>query len=133
MERTLISERDEWLKSICPRTDADKASSNELDDFHHFTLIPLLTFQNGIILAQFRKYIKKFKPAFNAYNQSTQRNFICDVMNCDPRIKNSLIASMVSVMTLDEYEFYCDHKKDVNIRIVSLVVDSLHRHLEVLH
>ncbi len=133
MARTLISERDEWLKSICPRSAGEYDSLNESDDFHQFTLLPILSFQNGIILAQFRKYLRKFKPSFNAYNQSIQKNYICDVMNCDPRIKNSLIASMVSVMTLEEYEFYCEHKKEVNAKIVTLVIDSLHQHLEILY
>lgn len=132
MEGAIMSQRDEWLKSICPRKKQQNNSSNQLDDFHSFTLIPILGFQNGIILAQFKKYLRKFKPAFNAYNQNTQKNYITDVMQNDPRIKNSLIASLVSMMTLEEYEFYCENKRAVNPMIVKLVIACLHEHLEVL-
>jgi NAD-specific glutamate dehydrogenase len=103
------------------------------EQFQNTTLRPILKFQNGIILAQFKKYLAKFKPTFNAYNQSAQRNYIEDVLKTDPKIKNSLIASVVSMMTLDEYEFYCTNKIDANKRIVQMLTQRLKDHLEYLY
>jgi NAD-specific glutamate dehydrogenase len=105
----------------------------EIEAFQNDALRPILKFQNAIILAQFKKYLAKFKTAFNAYNQSAQRNYIEDVLKTDPKIKNSLIASVVSLMTLDEYEFYCAHKVDANKRIVQMLTQRLKDHLEYLY
>ena len=77
--------------------------------------------------------MQKFKPAFNAYNQSAQKNYIEDVLKQDPRIKNSLIATVVSVMTLNEYEFYCENKVEINKRIIMLLTKRLQSHLVMLY
>lgn len=133
MESKMMSERDERLKKIRPRLEGISPSPVAIEAFQNNTLRPILKFQNGIILAQFNKYLKKFKPAFNAYNQSSQRNYIEDVMKKDPRIKNSLIASVVSVMTLGEYDFYCENKIEMNKRIIGMLTERLKDHLEKLY
>ncbi len=132
MER-IISERDEGLQSIRPKIDVSTAEAGAIESFQSSTLRPILKFQNGIILAQFKKYLIKFKPAFNAYNQSAQRNFIDEVLKKDPRIKNSLIASVVSLMTISEYEVYCSNKIELNKRIVTLLIKRLQDQLEFLY
>lgn len=128
-----MNERDERLKTIRPLQSLDNTASSDIENFQSNTLRPILKFQNSIILAQFRKYVQKFKPAFNAYNQSAQKNYIEDVLKRDPKIKNSLIASVVSVMTLSEYEFYCENKVEINKRIISLLIKRLQDHLEMLY
>lgn len=133
MELTRTGDRDEWLKSICPRIASKADAKDSLMRFEEHTLIPILGFQSQIIFAQFKGYVRKFKPAFNAYNQNIQKNYISDVMDSDPRIKNSLIATMVSLMTLDEYEFYCNNKRSINKSIISLLTDSLQNHLAQLY
>lgn len=133
MEASMMSERDERLKSIRPLLGGILPVLTDVERFQTDTLRPILKFQNGIILAQFRKYLQKFKPAFNAYNQSAQKNYIEDVLKRDPRIKNSLIATAVSVMTLSEYDFYCENKAEINKRIISLLSKRLQDHLEMLY
>ena len=128
-----MSERDDRLKSIRPKLGAERLVSSELESFQTDTLRPILKFQNSIVIAQFKKYLQKFKPAFNAYNQKAQKNYIEDVLKQDPRIKNSLIATVVSVMTLSEYEFYCDNKGEINKRIVMLLTRRLQDHLVMLY
>lgn len=126
-------ERDRIIQAIRPVLSINTANSSHIEQFQSDTLRPILKFQNNILFAQFSKYLQKFKPAFNAYNQSTQRNYIEDVIQRDPRIKNSLIASIVSMMTLEEYDFYCENKIEINKRIVSMLVGSLQSHLEMLY
>jgi hypothetical protein len=131
----MTSERDDRLLQLRPeislernRKDPDKSISSFQDD----VLRPILKFQNSIIIAQFKQYVIKFKPAFNAYNGQVQRNYIEDVLKSDSRIKNSLIASVVSVMTLEEYGYYCEHKNEINKRIVTLLTKRVQDHLELL-
>ncbi len=126
-------ERDNIIKAIRPVLSLEDTDISLVHKFQNDTLRPILKCQNSIVLAQFNKYIRKFKPTFNAYNQNTQRTFIEDVLKRDPRIKNSLIASIVSLMTLEEYEFYCENKIDLNKRIVSMLVGRVHSHLEMLY
>ncbi|MFT4770627.1 MAG: hypothetical protein ACJAZC_000776 [Cryomorphaceae bacterium] len=131
----LVSDRDSRILKIRPEV---HASDSELDlpervgNFQTIVLRPILKFQNSIILAQFKQYLIKFKPAFNAYNGQVQKNYIQDVLKSDARIKNSLIASVVSIMTLEEYAYYCENKNECNKRIVTLVVKRLQDQLEML-
>lgn len=126
-------ERDTTMIGIRPVISINSTDGSIIEQFQTETLRPILKLQNSILIAQFSKYLQKFKPTFNAYNQNTQRNYIEDVLKRDPIIKNSLIASIVSMMTLVEYEFYCENKTDVNKRIVSMLVGRLQSHLEMLY
>ncbi|MEM9052742.1 MAG: glyoxalase [Bacteroidota bacterium] len=130
------SERDDRLVKLRPELPLENSSDNYTESmgaFQNEVLRPILKFQNSIILAQFKQYIIKFKPAFNAYNGQVQRNYIQDVLKTDPRIKNSLIASVVSVMTIEEYGFYCENKNECNKRIITLMTKRLQDQLEQLY
>lgn len=129
----MISERDVQLRAIRPSLSLQTEQSGELEAFQSHALRPILKFQNSIILAQFKKYLQKFKPQFNAYNQSAQKNFIDDVMKKDARIKNSLIACTVSMMTLEEYEYYCSKKNEINKRIVAMLIERLKDQVVMLY
>lgn len=129
----MISERDIQLRAIRPSLSLQTEQSGELEIFQSHALRPILKFQNSIILAQFKKYLQKFKPQFNAYNQSAQKNYIDDVMKSDARIKNSLIACTVSMMTLEEYEYYCSKKNEINKRIVAMLIERLKDQVVMLY
>jgi hypothetical protein len=133
METKLLSERDEYLIRLRPTIETAKEGENEIEAFQNITLRPVLKFQNGIIMAQFSKYIKKFKPTFNAYNRNAQIGFLEDALKKDPRIRNSMIASVVSMMTLIEYEYYCDNKNEVNKRIISLIIKRIQDQIEMIY
>ncbi|MCH2214767.1 MAG: glyoxalase [Flavobacteriales bacterium] len=130
------SERDDRLVKLRPELPLENSSDHLIESmgaFQNEVLRPILKFQNSIILAQFKQYITKFKPAFNAYNGQVQRNYIQDVLKSDPRIKNSLIASVVSVMTIEEYGIYCDNKNECNKRIITLMTKRVQDQLEQLY
>jgi hypothetical protein len=130
------SERDDRLVKLRPNLQIRKAQNGSLEsmgDFQTSVLRPIMKFQNSIILAQFKQYLIKFKPAFNAYNAQVQKNYIEDVLKKDSRIKNSLIATVVSVMTLEEYDVYCNNKNECNKRIIMLMTKRLQDQLEMLY
>jgi len=129
------SERDDRLVKLRPELSIEKSDNHfgeSIGAFQNEVLRPILKFQNSIILAQFKQYLIKFKPSFNAYNGQVQRNYIQDVLKTDPRIKNSLIASVISVMTIEEYAMYCDHKSEYNKRIILLLTKRIQDQLELL-
>jgi len=127
----LRTDRDYKVTKIRPSVKCEKAHTEE-ENFQNETIRPILKLQNAILLAQFHSYIEKFKPVFNAYNQKAQMDYIEDSMKKDPRIKNSLIASVVSLFTIDEYEYYRKHKNELNKRIVQMIVRRLEGQLESL-
>ena len=129
----ILDKRDHAVKSIRPELPANADSHTSIEQFQNDTLHPIIRFQDSFVFAQFQKYVRKFKPTFNAYNQRAQRNYIREVLTSDPRIRNSLIATIVSMMTLEEYNFYCDNKLKVNSQIISLLIERLHAHLELLY
>lgn len=131
----MTSERDDRLIQLRPEISLENENTighKPIGAFQNDVLRPILKFQNSIILAQFKQYLIKFKPAFNAYNSQVQKNYIQDVLKSDSRIKNSLIASVVSVMTLEEYSYYCENKNEINKRIVMLLTKRIQDQLEML-
>ncbi|MGB6034975.1 MAG: hypothetical protein WBG42_01820 [Cryomorphaceae bacterium] len=131
----MTSERDDRLIQLRPEISLENENHNgdkPIGAFQNDVLRPILKFQNSIIIAQFKQYLIKFKPAFNAYNSQVQKNYIQDVLKSDSRIKNSLIASVVSVMTLEEYSYYCENKTEINKRILMLLTKRIQDHLEML-
>lgn len=129
----IVDKRDHAVKSIRPESLANADNGTSIEQFQNDTLHPIIKFQDSIVFAQFQKYVRKFKSAFNAYNQRAQRNYIQEVLIADPRIRNSLIATIVSMMTLEEYNFYCENKIVVNKQIIRLLTERLQEHLELLY
>lgn len=128
----MSTQRDQKLTDIRPHIETGLATTEE-EKFQNDTIRPILNLQNEILVAQFRSYLEKFKSSFNAYNQKVQMNYIEDVMKKDPRIRNSMIASCVSLFTIEEYDFYKNHKTDLNKRIVFMVIRRLEGQLEKLY
>ena len=126
------AQRDQKLTDIRPDIETDGGTSKE-EQFQNGTIRPILNLQNEILVAQFRSYIEKFKPVFKAYNQTVQMDYIEEVMKKDPRIRNSMIASCVSLFTIEEYDFYKNHKNDLNKRIVHMIMRRLEGQLESLY
>lgn len=133
MDYTIQDERDNGLKKIRPEVGFEISRESEVAFFQTSSIQPIIKFQASIVMAQFSQYLRKFKPGFNVYNQKVQYSFIEDVLRTDPRIKNSLIASIVSLMTLDEYAFYCANKVAVNKIIIQLLTEQVKRHIEMLY
>lgn len=131
-ESALNKERDELIKKIRPDLITTDAVTDE-ESFQNETIRPILKLQNDILLAQFHSFIQKFKPVFNAYNQRIQIDYIEEVMKKDSRIRNSLIASVVSLFTIEEYEFYRQYKNELNKRIVGMIIKRLSGQLERLY
>ena len=129
----ILDKRDLAVKSIRPELPANADNGTSIEQFQNDTLHPIIRFQDTFVFAQFQKYVRKFKPAFNAYNQRAQRNYIKEVLVSDSRIRNSLIATIVSMMTLEEYNFYCEHKVEVNRKIIGFLTERLQEHLELLY
>ncbi len=133
METKLLSERDDQLLRLRPIIETEMLGESDIESFQSRTLRPILKFQNGIVLAQFSKYIKKFKPVFNAYARTAQLGFVDEAMKKDPRLKNSMIATVVGLMTLPEYEFYCINKNEINKRITNLIIKRIQTQVEMLY
>ena len=133
MDYTVQDDRDNGLKRIRPAAGTGAPKESDVAEFNTDSLQPILKFQASIVMAQFSQYLRKFKPGFYAYNQKVQYTFIEDVLKTDPRIKNSLIASVVSLMTLDEYAFYCSNKIEVNKIIIQLIGKQIKKHIEMLY
>lgn len=130
-----IRERDGALRQMRPELPISEptAVTSVAEKFQNETIRPVVVFQHTILMAQMRHYLRLFKPAFNAYNQRVQRAYLHDVLKADSRIRNSLIASVVSLFTLPEYETYCTLKSEANKRIISILTQRFQDNLEQLY
>lgn len=133
MSSAMISDRDKQIRDIRPEVNGKgKEPTDKIQEFFETVMMPVILLQNSIIIAQFKHYVKMFKPAFNAYNQQVQRNYIQDALRSDPRIRNSLIASVISMLTIPEYDFYCENKSSLNDLIITRITHQVQDQLERL-
>ncbi len=128
--------RDEWLLKM--RSDGrdyplSPAETDDVEKFEMASIRPIIDFQMMIIMAQFRHFIKKFKPVFNAYKRKVQTNYVDDVLHTDKRIRNSMIASVVGMMTIGEYETYARMKNNANQRIIKVLIEKVSERVEDLY
>ncbi len=128
--------RDEWLLRM--RRDGKNQTAGRVpisnsEQFEEFTIRPIVNVQIMMVLAQFRHFIKKFKPVFNAYKRKVQTDYVEEVLDHDTRIRNSMIASVVGMMTLEEYEVYASMKDEANRRIIKVLGEKVSERVEELY
>ena len=122
--------RDQLLLGLRPALALAKASSAE-EQFQNEVLRPLLKFQNELLLELARNYIGKRHKAFNALKISAQVTLLKRASKQDPELRNILVYSVASLLTLPELPFYESHRAELNRRIVNMglqrIIDQVDR------
>ena len=124
--------RSQFLISLRPEIDLDVSQSNEAESFHHKTLRPILKFQNDAILKLFSDFIVSSKIHFSLLSKNQKYEFIRTSVKNDLNLKISLIGITVGLFTDEELDFYFEHKKEINKRIVEMMVKRICDQIEKL-
>lgn len=124
--------RSQLLISLRPEIDLDVSNSTETELFQHNTLRPILKFQNETVLKLFLDFVFSSKIRFSLLSKNQKYEFIRTSVKNDLNLKISLIGITVGLFTDEELDFYFEHKKEINKRIVEMMVKRICDQIEKL-
>lgn len=124
--------RDTKIKDLREDTLGEiKEETLSMEVFQNNCLRPILKFNNPIILALFKLYVKQYKNVYYNLDLSKMETYIENAFLKDAKFKNKTIGAVIGLMTLDEMEFYAANKSDCNKRISSLLVERVKSQMQL--
>lgn len=119
-------ERAEKIIQLRPSINCLKGEEQSLlEAFQNDVLRPILKFQNTILKQLFQNQLIKFKANWAEMNDVEKRSFFDKQFNGDPIYKHLYIGMITGLFTLEEFEFYSNHQKEVHKRIISMLKNRL--------
>jgi len=108
----------------------DDMSSDER--FQNETLRPILKFQNSLLIALFKNYIRKHKNTFYELSLEKRLLYIENAIQKDIKFRNSLKGIVIGQFTVDEYTKYIQNSSALNKRMMNMVVERIKDQIQVL-
>jgi hypothetical protein len=108
--------RDKQIKSILPKIQSDNTSASVNETFQNETLRPILKFQNEIILQYFEQFIIENKIEFVLLKHHLKITQINNLFKTNIQFK--------------QFQFYTQNKKEINKRIISMLIERLCSQIE---
>jgi hypothetical protein len=102
----------ESIRPIIEDIDVEKITS-PMESFQNRTLRPILKFQNSIILSIFRNHL----------------DYIEQIIKKDRKIHNLLLGIVIGHFTEIEYLAYLKYEKELNRRIMNMLIQRLQNQL----
>ncbi len=97
--------------------------------FQNRTLRPILKFQNSLILFIFRNHLEKHKIIFQQLTEAKQEEYIEQIIQKDRKIHHLLLGIVIGHFTEIEYQTYIKYEKELNRRIMVLLIQRLQNQL----
>lgn len=111
------------LRPLVPVVLSDGMS--EAERFQNTTLRPILKFQNDLLVAVFRQYIRQHKNVFASLSRARKEAYIDHALHHDLRFRDGLIGTIVGQFTVEEYGRYLEQENELRRRIVDLLARRL--------
>lgn len=122
-----MSDRDQCLLGIRPEIPAARITEDMTADeqFQNRTLRPIIKFQNNLLIAAFKNYIRKYKNSFYDLSLEKRLTYVDNAIQKDIKFRNSLKGMIIGQFTLSEYEAYIKNSSALNKRMMSMVITRL--------
>ncbi len=123
----LMDSRQSLLKSIRPEISNVTISENmSIDErFQNIVLRPIIKFQNDLLLAVFKNYIKKHKSVFYDLSIEKRIDYIENAVQKDMKLRNSMKGMIIGLFTVEDYEIYIQNSSALNKRMMNIVKQRL--------
>jgi hypothetical protein len=118
----------ESIRPIIEDIDVEKITS-PMESFQNRTLRPILKFQNSIILSIFRNHLEKHKIIFYEFTDNEKIDYIEQIIKKDRKIHNLLLGIVIGHFTEIEYLAYLKYEKELNRRIMNMLIQRLENQL----
>ena len=103
--------------------------TSPMESFQNRTLRPILKFQNSIILSIFRNHLEKHKILFYEFTDNEKIDYIEQIIKKDRKIHNLLLGIVIGHFTEIEYLAYLKYEKELNRRIMNMLIQRLQNEL----
>ena len=126
--------RSEALLSGRPAVPGAKTSPEMGSDerFQNMTLRPVIKFQNDLLLAVFRNYIRKHKNTYYTLEHEDREMYIERAVQRDIKFRNAVKGMIIGQFTLEEYEGYIQISSALNKRMMNMVIERIKDQMQVL-
>jgi len=128
-------ERNQPLEYLRPELPNAKVMNNTGDEerFQNQALRPIAKFQNDLLLAVFKKYIKRRKNAFYDLEIAKKEEYIEHAIKKDLKFRNLIKGIFIGLFTTKEYEEYQENSSQLNKRIGNLAIERLKSNIQYFH
>ena len=128
-----MNERSLDLLSFRPEIPSARVSPNMTNEerFQNQTLRPVIKFQNSLLIAAFKNYIRKHKNSFYELDPVRRLEYIENAIQKDIKFRNSLKGMIIGQFTLEEYDHYITNSSALNKRMMNMVIDRIKDQVQV--
>jgi hypothetical protein len=110
-----MENRDSKIASIRPQIESDKNITLALEKFQNESLRPILKFQNELILQVFQQTLLEFKVDFEKLSTTKKQAKINEILKENVQIKQFYLGLVVAFFTSEEFQFYTENKKEIQV------------------
>jgi hypothetical protein len=128
-----MNQRSEDLLGLRPTISKAKVTPemSAAERFQNQTLRPVIKFQNHLLVAVFRNYIRKHKNGFYELSMEKRLVFVENAIQKDIKFRNSLKGMIIGQFTLEEYELYITNSSALNKRMMNMVIERLKDQIQI--
>ena len=128
-----MSNRSQYLIGIRPEIPSARITENMSEDerFQNLTLRPTIKFQNFLLVAVFKNYIRKHKGKFYELTLPKRLEYIENAIQKDIKLRNALKGMVIGQFTLEEYEIYIQNSSALNKRMMNMVIERLKNQMQL--
>lgn len=127
-----MDNRSQQIKNILPIIVSDNEKSSENEIFQNKTLRPILKFQNEICILYFEQFIIESKIEFINLKYNHKITKINDLFKTNIQFKQFYLGLIVAYFSISEFQFYILNKKEINKRIISMLIERLCSQIETI-
>ncbi|MFN5416529.1 MAG: glyoxalase [Flavobacteriia bacterium] len=113
------------LKQILPVIEVEELNSLPIETFQTKTLRPILKFQNALILSVFNTFLIEYKVDFINLSKEKKKLKISEILKENLQVKQFYLGIIVAFFTQEELTLYFENKKEINKRIIALLIERI--------
>lgn len=125
-----MENRTQLLNGILPNIEGTKATDSDNESFQNDVLRPILKFQNEIIILYFNHFLIESKIDFQKLKHSHKITKVHDLFKANIQFKQFSLGLIVGYFSSVEFEYYVENKKEINKRIIAMLIERICSQLE---
>ncbi len=124
--------RNTSIKHILPTIEFIRETDSENEAFQNNVLRPISKFQNELIIQNFEIALLENKIEFHKLKHHLKVAKVHDLFKSNIQFKQFNLGFIVAYFTTDDFLFYTQNKKEVNKRIIALLIERICSQIETI-
>ena len=122
-----MNDRSPDLLSLRPEIPSARVNPNTTNEerFQNQTLRPIIKFQNPLLIAAFKNYVRKHKNSYYELDLERRLEYIENAIQKDIKFRNSLKGMIIGQFTIEEYQDYITNSSALNKRMMNMVINRI--------